>query len=548
MATLRYVIYASNLAEPSAAQILAGQDVTGATATAYGSETARSTTGEEIFASNATGLSPNTSYKVSFVWWDTAFLSNVTTSGAFSTLSAALQMVRRVRTTQPKGAGRVNWANPLTRGTQFLFTPSSGAADSAQNRQGSFSGATYTTGASGYAIRTATGTGTTNYAEWSSAGIDCSKPFTWSVVVKANAAARTTFYDRVFHAYTDGGTSKLGFIVASATDPNAPGSLFFAALNSSGADVGSWAAGVSALSTTRYEVFSAVYNGATGTLYRNGIQVAQRSATTLMTASLSIPLRIGCPDNTGSKSAAVDVALAHITSGAWSSAQAAQFAANPWQLFAANDEPFFFTQGAGTSVPVTINATTGTAYARGLPATVASSLTISALAGAAAARGLQAIVASAITVTATPGTAFARGLAATVTQSSAITANTGAAVASGLGATVSSSITLTAGPGTAFARGLKATVASPITLTAGTGAAAAAGLKATVSSAITITAGPGQALAAGLTAAEILGATIIVCGSPGAAVASGLTATIADGSGGHQNAPFIANPGPMMTR
>lgn len=82
---LYYVIYASAGSEPSAAQIKAGQDATGSAAVASGNETARTTTGEEVFAAAASGLTPSTGYKVSFVWSDGTNDSNVVVTSAWST-------------------------------------------------------------------------------------------------------------------------------------------------------------------------------------------------------------------------------------------------------------------------------------------------------------------------------------------------------------------------------------------------------------------------------------------------------------------------------
>lgn len=66
-----YVIYPSNLADPTAEQIKAGQDVNGNAAVKHGVELASDTDGEQIFEQVASGLTPGTSYKIAFVWSDT---------------------------------------------------------------------------------------------------------------------------------------------------------------------------------------------------------------------------------------------------------------------------------------------------------------------------------------------------------------------------------------------------------------------------------------------------------------------------------------------
>lgn len=83
--SLYYVIYGSAGSNPSAAQVKAGQDATGSAAVASGNEDARDTTGEQVFADAATGLSAGTSYRVAFVWDDGTNSSNVAVSDAWVT-------------------------------------------------------------------------------------------------------------------------------------------------------------------------------------------------------------------------------------------------------------------------------------------------------------------------------------------------------------------------------------------------------------------------------------------------------------------------------
>lgn len=85
-----FVIYASAGSAPSAAQVKAGQDATSSAAVAHGHEVARTTTGEQVFADAATGLTAGTSYRVAFVWSDWTDDSNVAVSDAWSTTAAAI--------------------------------------------------------------------------------------------------------------------------------------------------------------------------------------------------------------------------------------------------------------------------------------------------------------------------------------------------------------------------------------------------------------------------------------------------------------------------
>lgn len=104
-AGLYYVIYPSAEPAPSAAQIKAGQNSSGTAASASGAEPSRTTTGEQIFVSAASGLSASTSYKVSFVWHDGGAFSNVATSDAFSTAAPPAEFVAAVSGAGTTSAG-----------------------------------------------------------------------------------------------------------------------------------------------------------------------------------------------------------------------------------------------------------------------------------------------------------------------------------------------------------------------------------------------------------------------------------------------------------
>lgn len=98
MATLYAVIYSSSLAQPTAAQIKAGQDANGSAATWAGSVTSPTTTQVFDWPSIATGLTSSTSYKVSFVW-SGATDSSVVTSAAFTTAAALAGSITGAATT-----------------------------------------------------------------------------------------------------------------------------------------------------------------------------------------------------------------------------------------------------------------------------------------------------------------------------------------------------------------------------------------------------------------------------------------------------------------
>lgn len=82
-----YVIYADNLAVPSASQVKLAKNALGASAISSGSGP---TTGIYDFTASATGLTAGTGYKVAVVWSNDIFDSNVAVSASFSTLTGGI--------------------------------------------------------------------------------------------------------------------------------------------------------------------------------------------------------------------------------------------------------------------------------------------------------------------------------------------------------------------------------------------------------------------------------------------------------------------------
>ena len=87
-----YIYYVIGLAagwtDPTAVEIVAGQLSGGSAAIAAGYEISpTSTTSPFTFTLAASGLTPGTLYKVAYVWTDSTTYSNVTVSGAISTVS-----------------------------------------------------------------------------------------------------------------------------------------------------------------------------------------------------------------------------------------------------------------------------------------------------------------------------------------------------------------------------------------------------------------------------------------------------------------------------
>lgn len=227
--------------------------------------------------------------------------------------------------------------------------------------------------------------------------------------------------------------------------------------------------------------------------------------------------------------------VSHFTwNRALTDAEARAFIANPWQMFAARNEPTFFLGPAAGGV--TIDAGVGAATAAGLSATIASGITVAAGVGAALGAGLAGGVASGITLLSGVGAAVAAGVGAAVASPITIAVGVGAATGTGLAAGVSSAVTVAAGIGAAAAGGLQAGVSVGAAISAGTGAANAAGLAAGVSSPITVAATVGAAVGAGKAASVSAGGTVesgvgaAAAGSHPALVSSPQTITAGVGS------------------
>lgn len=122
---LYYVIYPSSLSAPTDAQIAAGKDSTGSAAVASGNEASPVVDGAFTFTSAATGLSANTAYKASVVWYDGTSYSNVvTTAEWYTTAVVAGSGVQQANKTTQAAVSQehittghnVNQANKTTQG------------------------------------------------------------------------------------------------------------------------------------------------------------------------------------------------------------------------------------------------------------------------------------------------------------------------------------------------------------------------------------------------------------------------------------------------
>lgn len=138
--TLYYVIYPDGLSAPSAAQVIAGQDSTGSAATASGNEACRTTNGDQVFASPASGLTPSTAYRIAFVASDGVTPSSVAVSAsAFTTSAAAITLTgASVEQAATTSQGAVTQAHLLVgAGTQQTTETSQGAVSQAHVLLGS---------------------------------------------------------------------------------------------------------------------------------------------------------------------------------------------------------------------------------------------------------------------------------------------------------------------------------------------------------------------------------------------------------------------------
>jgi hypothetical protein len=85
--SLFYAIYPAALDAPALAQLVTRNTSQDTAATAAGDEQSRGSTGQQVFASPAAGLTPETQYRVALAWFDGVDASNVAVSGPFATLS-----------------------------------------------------------------------------------------------------------------------------------------------------------------------------------------------------------------------------------------------------------------------------------------------------------------------------------------------------------------------------------------------------------------------------------------------------------------------------
>jgi len=88
------VIYSSTLGDPSAAQVKSGKDSTDTNAIWSGFVSAPLNTQTFDWPTIATGLTPNTSYKIAFVWSNGTLNSNVAVSDIFTTASGAVGYIK----------------------------------------------------------------------------------------------------------------------------------------------------------------------------------------------------------------------------------------------------------------------------------------------------------------------------------------------------------------------------------------------------------------------------------------------------------------------
>lgn len=86
-ARLYWIVQPAAIADPSAAQVVAGLDGSGAAAVDAGDEESPISSTTYTFTTPASGLTPGTSYEIAYVWYDGASYSNVAV-GSFSTLTS----------------------------------------------------------------------------------------------------------------------------------------------------------------------------------------------------------------------------------------------------------------------------------------------------------------------------------------------------------------------------------------------------------------------------------------------------------------------------
>jgi hypothetical protein len=310
-----------------------------------------------------------------------------------------------------------------------------------------------------------------NYVEWSQAGIDLSRPY--SIALRLlRLTSSSSQYDRVFQNLGTGGTSYFGFLLGGSGDGN-PNRLYFLSTDSSGVTVETSRAAMTAASTTQFETYVAVLDGANLILYQDGTPVSSVACSTFPDAALLNPIRFG-RDGIGTDGAPVQIQFAHIMRGALTPSQVKEYTANPWQVFATPRRRIWVPASAGGAA-YTLTAASGSFALTGIAAAPRAGRTLAAATRSYALTGNATGLRAARALGAAVGSFALTGTAAGLAKGSRLSAATGAFTLTGVSSAISFGRRLTAGAGTFILVGTATGLHAGKALLAGTGAFSLAG-------------------------------------------------------------------------
>ncbi len=419
---------------------------------------------------------------------------------------------------QPQWSARLNLGNEYGARTMFFAANTGALRNVAAGSLPVTSGVFAAIDQGQLVTEVASAGGSVNYAEWSSAGVDLSGPYSAIIRIRRTAASSSS-YDRIFHSNGNNtGNSRVGFFFTGSVEGANADKVYWLNRSSGGVETSTYPAPTPVASTTRYETYAVTHDGSNLRIYTDGVLSGTFACTTFPAAALPNPLRYGT-DTSGSANvgAPFTVAYAQILRGALKVEQLRELQQNPWQILEPRRSWVPQTAAAGGSSTITAAAGSSTA------STLAGSSTAAATAASAAGTSSSAAFAGASTAVATasaaPGVATAATLTGQAVTIGAVSAAAGAATASTLAGASSAAGTAAAASGATTASVLTGSSVAAATISGAAGVSTASALVGTAGGSIIVPA-EGASSAQILVGSAFAVATMAAAG--GASTASAL--------------------------
>lgn len=273
-------------------------------------------------------------------------------------------------------------------------------------------------------------------------------------------------------------------------------------------------------------------DGTTVTLYTDS-QITTAAGAGLPASTTILPAILN--RQTGGRGNSSNVANISVWNRALTPSEAAQWQANPWQIFDTGSSSSAYlaavaTSAAGTgSTPTTISATKAASTINGGAAQVALPSTIAANQASESTAGLAAGITLPTTISASTATVADTGLAASISLPTSISASAATATDSGLTASVSTGSSISASQASETASGLAAGVVLPTVVSASQATASDSGLTASITTGAGIQASTATETETGLSASVSL--PTVIGATKATATDTGLAATVTSGAG-----------------